>query len=195
MGNLDRWVIEKALMGRGERLAGIGNLAISINLSANSLNDPLFWPFLSQMLQLSRLPPERVNFEITETALINNLDSARSFMSAVRTAGYALILDDFGTGLSSFNYLKQFPVDGLKIDGSFISQLKKSPVDRVIVESINEIAHKLGVRTIAEFVEDDDTLDIVRAIGIDQAQGYAIGRPVPLDQMIEDYAAQRVALI
>ncbi len=195
MGNLDRWVIEKALMGRGERLAGVGNLAVSINLSANSLNDPLFWPFLSQMLQLSRLPPERVNFEITETALINNLETARTFMSAVRTAGYALILDDFGTGLSSFNYLKQFPVDGLKIDGSFISQLKNSPVDRVIVESINEIAHKLGIRTIAEFVEDDETLDIVRAIGIDQAQGYAIGRPIPLDQMIEGYTAQRVGLL
>ena len=194
MGNLDRWVIEKALIGHGERLAEIDNLAISINLSANSLNDPLFWPFLSQMLQLSRLPPERVNFEITETALINNLDSARKFMSAVRAAGYALILDDFGTGLSSFNYLKQFPVDALKIDGSFTSQLKKSSVDRVIVESINQIAHRLGIRTIAEFVEDAQTLEIVRAIGIDQAQGYAIGRPLPLERIVEVHAAQTAAL-
>ena len=194
MGNLDRWVIEKTLAERGSKLAVTGGLSISINLSANSLNDPSFWPFLSQMLEASGLPPERLNFEITETSLINNLESARTFVSSVRAAGYGLILDDFGTGLSSFNYLKQFPVDGLKIDGSFISQLKKSPVDRVIVESINEIAHKLNIRTIAEFVEDAETLEIVREIGIDQAQGYVIGRPIPLDAAIEERCAPRATL-
>jgi diguanylate cyclase (GGDEF)-like protein len=192
MGNLDRWVIEKTLAEHGPKLAEAGNLGISINLSANSLNDPLFWPFLSQMLQMSEMPPERVNFEITETALINNLDATRSFVASVRSAGYGLILDDFGTGLSSFNYLKQFPVDGLKIDGSFISGMKKSPVDRAIVESINEIAYKLNIRTIAEFVEDAETLEIVREIGIDQAQGYVIGRPIPLDAAIQEHKAARV---
>jgi diguanylate cyclase (GGDEF)-like protein len=195
MGSLDRWVIENALIEHGEALAAIGDLAISINLSANSINDPLFWPFLKTVLEASRLPPAQVTFEITETALIDNIDTARAFMTTVRRAGHALILDDFGTGLSSFNYLKQFPVDGLKIDGSFIRQLKENAVDRVIVEAINEIAHKLGMKTVAEFVEDAETLDIVRAIGIDQAQGYVIGRPVPLDMMIEDHAARRVRLI
>jgi diguanylate cyclase len=136
-----------------------------------------------------------VTFEITETALINNIDTARNFMTAVRQAGHALILDDFGTGLSSFNYLKQFPVDGLKIDGSFIRQIKDSVVDRAIVESINEIAHKLGIKTVAEFVEDAETLEIVRSIGIDQAQGYVVGRPVPLDMMIEEHAARKVRLL
>ena len=114
-------------------------------------------------------------------------------MSVVRAAGHALILDDFGTGLSSFNYLRQFPVDGLKIDGSFIRQLKNSPVDRVIVESINEIAHKLGIKTVAEFIEDHETLEIVRKIGIDQAQGYALGRPTALDEIIDRHAAWRSA--
>jgi len=195
MGSLDRWVIENALIEHGEALAQVDDLIISINLSANSINDPLFWPFLKTTLEASRLPPSQVTFEITETALINNIDTARNFMTAVRKAGHALILDDFGTGLSSFNYLKQFPVDGLKIDGSFIRHIKDNAVDRIIVEAINEIAHKLGVKTVAEFVEDAETLEIVRTIGIDQAQGYVIGRPVPLDMMIEDHVARRVRLL
>jgi diguanylate cyclase (GGDEF)-like protein len=163
MGSLDRWVIENALIEHGEALAQIDDLIISINLSANSINDPLFWPFLKTTLEASHLPPSQVTFEITETALINNIDAARNFMTTVRTAGHALILDDFGTGLSSFNYLKQFPVDGLKIDGSFIRQIKDNPVDRIIVEAINEIAHKLGMKTVAEFVEDAETLEISSA--------------------------------
>jgi diguanylate cyclase (GGDEF)-like protein len=195
MGSLDRWVIENALIERGEALAAIEDLAISINLSANSLNDPLFWPFLKTTLEASRLPPEQVSFEITETALINNIETARNFMTTIRQAGHRLILDDFGTGLSSFTYLRQFPIDGLKIDGSFICNIKDNPVDRVIVEAINEICHKLGIKTVAEFVEDAETLEIVRNIGIDQAQGYVIGRPVPLDMMIEDHAARKVSLI
>jgi diguanylate cyclase (GGDEF)-like protein len=195
MGSLDRWVIENALIERGEALAAIEDLAISINLSANSLNDPLFWPFLKTTLEASQLPPEQVSFEITETALINNIDVARNFMTAIRQAGHKLVLDDFGTGLSSFTYLKQFPIDGLKIDGSFICNIKDNPVDRVIVEAINEICHKLGIKTVAEFVEDAETLEIVKNIGIDQAQGYVIGRPVPLDMMIEDHAARKVGLI
>jgi len=195
MGSLDRWVIENALVERGAALAGIEDLSVSINLSANSLNDPLFWPFLKTTLEASHLPPSQVNFEITETALINNIDTARNFMMAVREAGHALILDDFGTGLSSFTYLKQFPIDGLKIDGSFIRNIKDNPVDRVIVEAINEICHKLGIKTVAEFVEDAETLEIVKDIGIDQAQGYVVGRPVPLDMMIEDHAARKMRLL
>jgi diguanylate cyclase (GGDEF)-like protein len=195
MGSLDRWVIEAALVERGAALAAIEDLSISINLSANSLNDPLFWPFLKTTLAASRLAPGQVNFEITETSLINNIETAHSFMTAVRNAGHAIILDDFGTGLSSFAYLKQFPIDGLKIDGSFICNIKDNPVDRVIVEAINQICHRLGIETVAEFVEDADTLEIVKDIGIDQAQGYVIGRPVPLDMMIEDHAAQEVRLV
>jgi EAL domain-containing protein (putative c-di-GMP-specific phosphodiesterase class I) len=116
-------------------------------------------------------------------------------MTTIRQAGHKLVLDDFGTGLSSFTYLKQFPIDGLKIDGSFICNIKDNPVDRVIVEAINEICHKLGIKTVAEFVEDAETLEIVKNIGIDHAQGYVVGRPVPLDMMIEDHTAQKAGLI
>jgi diguanylate cyclase (GGDEF)-like protein len=195
MGSLDRWVLTNALIVRGAALAATPGFSISVNLSANSLNDPLFLSFFNRTLKESPLPPSRINFEITETAIINNLDSARVFMTKMRNSGYGLILDDFGTGLSSFNYLKQFPVDGLKIDGSFIRQMKDSAVDRAIVESINEIAHKLGARTIAEFVEDEETLEILRTIGVDQAQGYIIGRPVPLEAVLEERAGKQGGLL
>jgi diguanylate cyclase len=195
MGSLDRWVVTDALITHGAALAAVPGFSISINLSANSLNDPLFWSFFNKTLKETPLPPDRIQFEITETAMINNLESARHFMSKIRDNGYGLILDDFGTGLSSFNYLKQFPVDGLKIDGSFIRQLKDSAVDRSIVESINEIAHKLGARTIAEFVEDTETLEILRAIGVDQAQGYVIGRPAPLGEILDERKGTRVSLL
>ena len=195
MGSLDRWVVTNALITHGPAVAARPGLSISINLSANSLNDPLFWSFFNKTLKETPLPPDRVQFEITETAMINNLESVRPFMSKMRDSGYGLILDDFGTGLSSFNYLKQFPVDGLKIDGSFIRQMKDSAVDRAIVESINEIAHKLGARTIAEFVEDTETLEILRIIGVDQAQGYVIGRPVPLGEALGEGKGKQVGLL
>jgi diguanylate cyclase (GGDEF)-like protein len=195
MGSLDRWVLTNALIVRGAAIAATPGFSISVNLSANSLNDPLFLSFFNRTLRETPLSPDRINFEITETAIINNLDSARDFMTKMRDNGYGLILDDFGTGLSSFNYLKQFPVDGLKIDGSFIRQMKDSPVDRAIVESINEIAHKLGARTIAEFVEDTETLEILRAIGVDQAQGYVIGRPEPLDATLGERAGKQAGLL
>jgi diguanylate cyclase (GGDEF)-like protein len=195
MGSLDRWVVTNALITNGPALAALPSFSISINLSANSLNDPLFWSFFTKTLKETPMPSDRVQFEITETAMINNLDSARHFMAKIRDNGYGLILDDFGTGLSSFNYLKQFPVDGLKIDGSFIRQMKDSAVDRAIVESINEIAHKLGARTIAEFVEDTKTLEILRAIGVDQAQGYVIGRPAPLQEVLDERKEKRTGLL
>ena len=105
-------------------------------------------------------------------------------MTRARAAGCRVVLDDFGTGLSSFSYLRQFPVDGVKIDGGFIRQVAGSAVDRAIVESINAIGHRLGAITTAEHVEDAETLEIVRAMGIDQAQGYAVARPQPLDTVI-----------
>jgi EAL domain-containing protein (putative c-di-GMP-specific phosphodiesterase class I) len=185
MGNLDRWVIKTALIDRGAELAAVPGLSVSINLSATSVNDPYFRPLLKDALARSALPANRVNFELTESSLIDNLSAASDFVAEMQAAGCGLILDDFGAGFSSFAFLRQFAVDGLKIDGSFVRELARSPVDRTIVESINDIAHKLGARTIAEFVEDWETLDIVREIGIDQAQGYVIGRPVSLNQLIK----------
>ena len=184
MGNIDRWVIHTTLRTYGPRLRVAEDLSVAINLSANSLNDPFLWPFLQDELDASGLPARRLHFEITETAVINNLSAAKQFLSRARAAGCGVILDDFGAGHSSFTYLRQFPVDGVKIDGSFIRQMAGSEVDRAIVESINTIGHRLGAVTVAEQVEDDHTLNLVRAIGVDRAQGFVIGRPRPLDTLL-----------
>ncbi|MCY1354786.1 Cyclic di-GMP phosphodiesterase PdeB [compost metagenome] len=185
MGHVDRWVIHNVLDGYGERLRAVPGLSVSINLSANSLGEPFLLPFLHAELDASALPASRIRLEITETALINNMAAANRLVSEMRSAGCTVSLDDFGSGLSSFAYLKQFPVDFLKIDGSFIRQLADNAVDREIVSSINDIGHRLGVKTVAEWVEDERTLDALRAIGVDYAQGYAIGRPTPLDAFLQ----------
>jgi diguanylate cyclase (GGDEF)-like protein/PAS domain S-box-containing protein len=184
MANIDRWVVRTAFGGYGERIRAERNLSIAVNLSANSLNDPLFWPFLQEELRTTRIPANQIHLEITETALINNLSAAHALVSAAREAGCAIVLDDFGTGLSSFAYLKRFPVDYVKIDGTFMQNLKESGVDRAIVESINDIAHKLGARTVAECVEDEEAIEILRMIGVDEIQGFAISRPMPIEAFL-----------
>jgi EAL domain-containing protein (putative c-di-GMP-specific phosphodiesterase class I) len=184
MANIDRWVVRTALGNYGDRIRAERDLSIAINLSANSLNDPLFWPFLQEELKATRVLPNQIHLEITETALINNLSAAHALVSAAREAGCAIVLDDFGTGLSSFAYLKRFPVDYVKIDGAFMQNLKESGVDRAIVESINDIAHKLGARTVAECVEDAEAIEILRMIGVDEVQGFAISRPMPIEAFL-----------
>ncbi len=189
MGHVDRWVIRNVLREYGERLRAVPDLSVSVNLSANSLDEPFLLPFLHAELEQSALPANRIRLEITETALINNMAAANRVVTEMRRAGCTVALDDFGSGLSSFSYLKQFPVDYLKIDGSFIRNLADNMVDREIVSSINDIGHRLGVRTVAEWVEDKRTLNALRAIGVDYAQGYAIGRPVPLDAYLAECEA------
>ncbi|MDD3445527.1 MAG: EAL domain-containing protein, partial [Zavarzinia sp.] len=184
MSDIDRWVISTTLRRYGARLRALGDFAIAINLSANSLNDPALWQFVRQELDASGIEPRRLNFEITETALIDNLEAANDFVAKARATGCGITLDDFGAGLSSFSYLRQFPVDQLKIDGNFVRQIVNSPVDRAIVESINDLGHKFGARTIAEFVEDEATLELLRDLGIDMAQGYCVARPVPIEDIL-----------
>lgn len=153
MASIDRWVINEALINFGARIAAVEGLSIGINLSGNSLNDPLFLPYLLDRIEHSPLRPERLYFELTETALMNQLSVASRIVAKLRDLGCKVALDDFGSGLSSFNYLKNFVVDVIKIDGSFVRNLDKSPVDQAIVDSINQIAHRLGAVTVAEFVE------------------------------------------
>ncbi|WP_459568230.1 diguanylate cyclase [Cupriavidus sp. 8B] len=190
MGHVDRWVICRLLRGYGPRLRTSPELTVGINLSANSLGEPFLLPFLHQELQTSKLPASQIQFEITETALINNMAAANRLVTDMRRAGCTVALDDFGTGLSSFAYLKQFKVDCLKIDGSFIRHLARNAVDREIVSAINDIGHRLGVCTVAESVEDEQTLRTLRAIGVDCAQGYFIGMPLPLDVFLDEYQAR-----
>ena len=184
MGIIDRWVISTLLRAYRDDLRRHPAVEITINLSANSLSDPLLWPFVQNEIRISGIAPERLHFEITETTLVNNFPVAREFVAQIRSTGSKVVLDDFGTGLSSFAYLKQFEVDAIKIDGTFVRHMAVSQVDRRIVESINDIGHALGLCTVAEFVESEAILEEVRAIGIDRAQGYCIGRPRPLGEVL-----------
>jgi len=184
MTHIDRWVLRQVLEHQADTIAAIPGLVVAVNLSAQSLNDPAFVPYILALIDASPLTPDRIVLEITETAAVTHLASASNTIGRLREAGCRVALDDFGSGLSSFNYLKHFPVDYVKIDGSFIRALTDSAVDRTIVESIHGIARKLGSRTVAEYVEDQAILAVVQQIGIDFAQGYGIGRPQPLDEVL-----------
>ncbi len=184
MALLDRWVLTEALEVQAGDLAACPDLSVSVNLSAQSLNDPAFLPFLEGLIERSPLAPERLCFELTETAAVTHLEAASQVLRRLRDMGCMVALDDFGSGLSSFNYLKYFPVHFVKIDGGFIRALLDSTADRAIVESIHGLAHKLGVSTVAEYVESEALLEAVRAIGIDYAQGFGIHRPEGLPDLL-----------
>ncbi len=182
MGTIDRWVVAKALrclarLHVNPNAAGLPCFAI--NLSGMSLGDPAFADFVLEQFGESRTPPGAVCFEITETAAISNLARAGRFIDRFRGLGCRFALDDFGSGLSSFAYLKALPVDYLKIDGSYIRGIASDRVDHAVVEAIQRLGEALGAKTVAECVEDAQTLERVRAMGIDFGQGYAIHRPEP----------------
>lgn len=183
MIDLDRWVVGTLLRDYIGALRATPDISLSVNLSANSLSDPRLWPFLRDELRRAALAPGRLSLEITETALIDNLSTASAFIEHARQAGCGITLDDFGAGLSSFGYLRRFPVDTIKIDGSFVRESVHNDVDRTIIASINAVAHQIGARTVAEHVEDTQTLELVRALGIDKAQGYAIAMPRALSEV------------
>jgi EAL domain-containing protein (putative c-di-GMP-specific phosphodiesterase class I) len=149
----------------------------SINLSGQSLGDDKFLPFVIDQFDTSGLNPGKICFEITETAAIGNYAQANRFINSLRELGCRFALDDFGTGMSSFGYLKHFPVDFLKIDGSFVKEIVHDAIDREMVRSINEIGHLTGKKTIAEFVENDEIISLLRRMGVDYAQGYGVHEP------------------
>jgi diguanylate cyclase (GGDEF)-like protein/PAS domain S-box-containing protein len=178
---LDKWVVSSlldALFIHQSFQADERNYWI--NLSGTSISDRRFADFLMQAIERSPLPPGTINFEITETAVIRNVAEAGSLMTQLRGMGCKFALDDFGSGLSSFGYLKKLPVDFLKIDGMFIRDLLRDRTDKIFVKSIIDIAHTLNIKTIVEFVENDEILEVVRDLGADYAQGFAIGRPFVL---------------
>lgn len=181
---LDRWVIGTAFRWLTRHPRHLECLYLcSINLSGLSLGDKEFLKFIVQELDATKIPPEKVCFEITETAAIANLENATRFIKALKEKGCRFALDDFGSGLSSFAYLKNLPVDFLKIDGVFVRDIVDDPIAFAMVRSINEIGRVMGKRTIAEFVENDAILEKLREIGVDYAQGYGICRPQPLAEM------------
>jgi EAL domain-containing protein (putative c-di-GMP-specific phosphodiesterase class I) len=152
-----------------------------INLSGQSLSDERFMGFLVDEIKSSGVSPEILVFEITETAVIANLCNASKLISTLREMGCRFALDDFGVGLSSFGYLKNLPVDYLKLDGCFVKNMVRDNIDRAMVRAINQIGHTMNIKTIAEFVEDEETLAAVREVGVDYAQGYFIARPAPIE--------------
>ena len=179
---IDRWVVRRAFQTLSQHRALGTAMPIAqcgINLSGATVGDDAFLGFLKGAFEEFRIPPGIVCFEVTETAAIVNLDAARSFITDLRALGCTFALDDFGSGMSSFNYLKELPVDYLKIDGAFVKNLLTDRPDRAMVEMINHVGHVMGKRIIAEFVETQDVADALRIIGIDYVQGYGIDRPSP----------------
>jgi diguanylate cyclase (GGDEF)-like protein/PAS domain S-box-containing protein len=179
MPTLDRWVIANAFDWYRDH--GEDGLVCAINLSGTSLNDVGLRHFIGEQFQRAGIRPEAICFEITETAAVANLGAASELIQELRTAGSQFALDDFGSGLSSFAYLKNLPVDFLKIDGEFVRDIASDPVDRAMVAAIHTLAQVMGKQTIAEFVESPAILEELGRIGVDFAQGYAIGKPAPLD--------------
>ena len=179
MSRVDRWVVNAVTEYLADQQTGKEDMqcVYFVNLSGASLSDSDFFSFIKEAISRHHLQPESLCFEITETAAIANLSNAVKFINEIRGLGCQFALDDFGAGLSSFSYLKEIPVDYLKIDGSFVRDMVHNPMNHAIVRAINEIGHVAGLRTIAEYVEDSSILEALRDIGVDLAQGYGVSKP------------------
>ncbi|MDH3533406.1 MAG: EAL domain-containing protein, partial [Gammaproteobacteria bacterium] len=179
MSTLDRWVIGESLSKLADRSSdGEARYTIAINLSGTSLSEDRFLDDLIEELEKQQLPQGAICFEITETAAISNLSRVVHFMQTLKALGCKFSLDDFGSGLSSFTYLKNLPVDYLKIDGHFIRNVAEDGVDESMVKAIREVGHAMGIKTIAERVETRQVLEKLGALGVEFAQGYYIARPM-----------------
>lgn len=179
---VDKWVVTQALAWIAQHQSHIDLCAI--NLSGQSLSDPQFLKFIQSSLQQTDIPCDKICFEITETAAISQIQIAQEFIHTLSEMGCQFSLDDFGSGLSSFAYLRTLKVDILKIDGQFVRDIETNPINLAMVKSIHEIAHLMGKRTVAEFVENAAILEKIRAIGIDYGQGYGLGRPMPIHHLL-----------
>lgn len=179
---IDRWMVENTLKCIEKLLTTTKrkDLLFSINISAQSLCDDDFLPFVKQQFSNADVSPSMICFEITETSAIVNLTRAQSFMAELKDLGSYFSLDDFGSGLSSFSYLKNLKVDFLKIDGAFIRDIVDDPIDKALVESINQVGHIMGIKTIAEYAETEEILAELESMGIDYVQGYAVAKPVSI---------------
>ncbi|MEM6987969.1 MAG: EAL domain-containing protein, partial [Pseudomonadota bacterium] len=179
---IDRWVIQHALALAGSVYHEQG-YEFGVNLSGSSLSDPTLLDFISHEMNHYDFRSNHICFEITETEAIVDLDVARHVILSLRDRGCRFALDDFGSGLSSFTYLKHLPVDYLKIDGSFVKEMVGNPVDQSIVEQIHQVGKRLGLPTVAEFVENKETLHAIRKLGIDYAQGHLFAQPKPIEEV------------
>jgi diguanylate cyclase (GGDEF)-like protein len=179
---VDRWVVTTAFETCAQLASDNRGRSIetcSINLSGASIGDEGFLEFVQTQAAVAGVPYTAFCFEVTETVAVADVSKAADFIRRLRTLGCRFSLDDFGSGMSSFGYLKHLPVDYLKIDGGFVKDMLEDPIDRAMVEAINHIGHVMGKKTIAEFVENVQTLEALRAMGVDYGQGYGIAKPMP----------------
>jgi diguanylate cyclase (GGDEF)-like protein len=191
MPNIDRWVIKNTFIAYRELLnksQETCDYMFSINLSGTSLSDKSLLGFIREQFSIYAIPPERICFEITETAAIVNLKNTISLFSALRDLGCSFALDDFGSGMSSFTYLKNFDVDYLKIDGSFVKEMHLNRIDHAMVRSIHSVAEAMNIKTVAEFVENEIILNELKTIGVHYGQGLFLGYPIAVKSLIESYS-------
>ncbi len=177
---IDEWVVEQSIEWLASRKEKV---LISVNLSGMSLSNSDFLNFIVSKIKQHKINPELLCFEITETAAIGNMSTAIHFMNVLKKLGCSFALDDFGSGLSSFSYLNSLPVDYLKIDGAFVMDIDKDPMHYAMVKSINEVGQVMGIKTIAEYAASESIIKTLKEVGVDNAQGYAIARPVPLSSL------------
>ncbi len=191
MGQIDAIAVSQALRAIGARGDAIGDTRVEINLSGASIGDPAVLDLIERELRETGLDPSRVIFEITETAAIANIATAREFSQQLARLGCRFALDDFGAGFGSFYYLKHVPFDLLKIDGEFVRDCCTTPTDRLVIQSVVAIAQGLETQTVAEHVGDERTVDLLQQLGVDYGQGYHLGKPEPLDAFLDVLAAAR----
>lgn len=182
---LDTWVVKNAFFLMAAHVDYFQQVEfVSINLSGKSLTSPQFLEFIIAEIRKTGVRANKICFEVTETVAISNLSAATTFISILKDIGCYFALDDFGSGLSSFGYLKNLPVDYLKIDGMFVKGIVDDPIDRAMVKSINDVGQVMGMKTIAEFVENDEIKTILTEIGVNFAQGYGVGKPAPFEELL-----------
>ena len=195
MRRIDRWVIRQSLTWLAQiSTPGHSPLMISINLSGQSVDDPSMHKYITELVDETGISAEQVCFEITETAAVSNIIAVTGFMLSLRNRGFRFSLDDVGSGLSSFAYLRKLPVDYLKIDGAFIRDIMSDPVDRAMVRAINELGQLLGKETIAKFVETINQAEELKKLGIQYIQGHACSRPQPLEEFVHTTAPRLVVV-
>jgi diguanylate cyclase (GGDEF)-like protein len=187
MPQIDRWVVSATIakLAASSAVVDLESTSFSINLSGQSLSDDDILDFIDEELHESGLSAETLCFEITESAAVSNLKKAQAFIDGLRERGCKISLDDFGAGLSSFAYLKNFNVDTLKIDGSFVRDITDNRISESMVAAITQVAKVMELETVAEYVENGETRRLIKDLGVDYAQGHAVGKPIPIDETLQ----------
>jgi EAL domain-containing protein (putative c-di-GMP-specific phosphodiesterase class I) len=184
IASIDAWVLRHAIRAMGRVREQGGSLALAVNVSGISAGDPDLVAMIARELEATGVPAADLVVELTETAAVADIPRARTFAEALRDLGCKFALDDFGAGFGSFYYLKHLPFDVLKIDGEFVKHAAENATDRLVISAVTEIARGLGKNTVAEFVPDDATIELLLRHGVDWGQGHHLGRPEPLERLL-----------